>query len=85
MTGQDRGKYIFPNRNDIGKPMSEASINQVIKRIDYYEKATGHGSHHITSRVITQFGLKHSLLMLIRTAFEELITMSNIWMVYKQC
>ncbi|MFW8080143.1 tyrosine-type recombinase/integrase, partial [Klebsiella pneumoniae] len=28
-----RGKYIFPGRNDAGKPMSEASINQVIKRI----------------------------------------------------
>ena len=28
-----RGKYVFPGRNDAGKPMSEASINQVIKRI----------------------------------------------------
>ena len=38
-----RGKYVFPGRNDAGKPMSEASINQVIKRIGYDGKATGHG------------------------------------------
>lgn len=27
--------YVFPGRNDPNKPMSEASINQVIKRIGY--------------------------------------------------
>nr|WP_317984412.1 site-specific integrase [Pectobacterium polaris] len=37
------GRYnlVFPGRNDITKPMSEASINQVLKRIGYHGKATG--------------------------------------------
>ncbi|OAT26889.1 phage P4-associated integrase [Proteus myxofaciens ATCC 19692] len=32
--------YVFPGRNDPNKPMSEASINQVIKRIGYGGKVT---------------------------------------------
>ncbi|STV78841.1 integrase [Klebsiella michiganensis] len=54
-----------PGRNDAGKPMSEASINQVIKRIGYDGKATGHGFRHTmipysTNRAITPPGLKRS-------------------------
>jgi integrase len=41
MTGDYR--YVFPGRNDPNKPMSEASINQVIKRVGYGGKVTGHG------------------------------------------
>lgn len=47
-----RGKYIFPGRNDAGKSMSEASINQVIKRIGYDGKATGHGFRHTMSTIL---------------------------------
>ncbi|KFD23940.1 tyrosine-type recombinase/integrase [Yokenella regensburgei] len=47
-----RGKYVFPGRNDAGKPMSEASINQVIKRIGYAGQATGHGFRHTMSTVL---------------------------------
>lgn len=36
MTGNSR--YVFPGRNDPSKPMREASINQVIKRIGFGEK-----------------------------------------------
>lgn len=51
-----RGKYIFPGRNDSGKPMSEASINQVIKRIGYDGKATGHGFRHTMSTILHEQG-----------------------------
>ncbi|ECQ0326200.1 tyrosine-type recombinase/integrase [Salmonella enterica] len=51
-----RGKYIFPGRNDAGKPMSEASINQVIKRIGYGGKATGHGFRHTMSTILHEQG-----------------------------
>lgn len=51
-----RGKYVFPGRNDSGKPMSEASINQVIKRIGYDGKATGHGFRHTMSTVLHEQG-----------------------------
>jgi integrase len=47
-----RGKYVFPGRNDAGKPISEASINQVIKRIGYAGQATGHGFRHTMSTVL---------------------------------
>ncbi|EJM8618645.1 TPA: tyrosine-type recombinase/integrase [Klebsiella pneumoniae] len=51
-----RGKYVFPGRNDAGKPMSEASINQVIKRIGYDGKATGHGFRHTMSTILHEQG-----------------------------
>jgi len=51
-----RGKYVFPGRNDAGKPMSEASINQVIKRIGYDGQATGHGLRHTLSTLLREQG-----------------------------
>lgn len=51
-----RGRYIFPGRNDAGKPMSEASINQVIKRIGYAGRATGHGFRHTMSTILHEQG-----------------------------
>jgi len=51
-----RGKYIFPGRNHAGKPMSEASINQVIKRIGYAGKATGNGFRHTMSTILHEQG-----------------------------
>ncbi|EKL0964212.1 TPA: tyrosine-type recombinase/integrase [Enterobacter hormaechei subsp. xiangfangensis] len=50
MTGNYR--YVFPGRNDTNKPMSEASINQVIKRIGYGGKVTGHGFRHTMSTIL---------------------------------
>jgi len=42
------GQYplVFPGRNEPRKTMSEASINQVFKRIGYTGKVTGHGFRH---------------------------------------
>ncbi|NIG74933.1 tyrosine-type recombinase/integrase [Klebsiella sp. Ap-873] len=50
MTGNYR--YAFPGRNDPNKPMSEASINQVIKRIGYAGRLTGHGFRHTLSTIL---------------------------------
>ena len=50
MTGNYR--YVFPGRNDPNKPMSEASINQVIKRIGYAGRVTGHGFRHTLSTIL---------------------------------
>ncbi|MBD8129151.1 tyrosine-type recombinase/integrase [Pantoea agglomerans] len=49
-------RFVFPGRNDAGKPMSEASINQVIKRIGYDGKATGHGFRHTMSTILHEKG-----------------------------
>ena len=54
MTGSYR--YVFPGRNDPNKPMSEASINQVIKRIGYGGKLTGHGFRHTLSTILHERG-----------------------------
>ena len=51
-----RGRYVFPGRNGAGKTMSEASINQVIKRIGYDGKATGHGFRHTMSTILHEQG-----------------------------
>lgn len=50
------GKYVFPGRNDAHKPMSEASINQVIKRIGFAGKVTGHGFRHTMSTLLHEKG-----------------------------
>ena len=54
MTGNYR--YAFPGRNDPNKPMSEASINQVIKRIGFGGKVTGHGFRHSLSTILHERG-----------------------------
>ncbi|NCG55044.1 tyrosine-type recombinase/integrase [Serratia fonticola] len=51
-----RFKLVFPGRNDSMKPMSEASINQVIKRIGYHGRATGHGFRHTMSTILHEKG-----------------------------
>ncbi|QGY28328.1 tyrosine-type recombinase/integrase [Pantoea cypripedii] len=51
-----RGKYVFAGRNDAGKPMSEATINQVIKRVGYDGRATGHGFRHTMSTILHEQG-----------------------------
>ena len=52
------GQYqlVFPGRCNINKPMSEASINMVIKRIGYDGKATGHGFRHTMSTILHEQG-----------------------------
>ncbi|MEG7332868.1 site-specific integrase, partial [Serratia marcescens] len=54
MTGNYR--YVFPGRNDPNKPMSEASINQLIKRIGYAGRVTGHGFRHTMSTILHENG-----------------------------
>ena len=54
MTGNYR--YVFPGRNDPNSPMSEASIKQVIKRIGYGGKVTGHGFRHTMSTILHEHG-----------------------------
>ncbi|EFA5354123.1 TPA: tyrosine-type recombinase/integrase [Escherichia coli] len=54
MTGQF--PLLFPGRNDPRKTMSEASINQVFKRIGYTGRVTGHGFRHTMSTVLHEQG-----------------------------
>ncbi len=49
-------RFIFPGRNDSRKSMSEASINQVIKKTGYAGRATGHGFRHTLSTILHEQG-----------------------------
>ena len=52
------GRYplVFLGMNDPRKTMSEASINQVFKRIGYTGKLTGHGFRHTMSTILHEEG-----------------------------
>ncbi|QXX82814.1 MULTISPECIES: tyrosine-type recombinase/integrase [unclassified Providencia] len=54
LTGQYQ--LVFPGRCNINQPMSEASINMVLKRIGYDGKATGHGFRHTMSTILHEKG-----------------------------
>ena len=58
MTGKYR--YVFPGRNDPNKPMSEASINQVIKRIGYAGRVPGHGFSLTLSTILHEKGYERA-------------------------
>lgn len=54
------GKYqlVFPGRNDVRKPMSDASINKVIKVLRYHGRLTGHGFRHMMSTILYENGFE---------------------------
>jgi len=54
------GNYslVFPGRNDVRKPMSEASINKVIKLLGYHGRLTGHGFRHTMSTILHEHGFE---------------------------
>ena len=60
------GSYqlIFAGRNDVNKPMSEASINMVLKRIGYDKRATGHGFRHTMSTILHEQGFNSAWIEL---------------------
>ncbi|MCV4614720.1 tyrosine-type recombinase/integrase, partial [Escherichia coli] len=49
---------VFPGRNDVSKPMSEASINKVIKLLGYHGRLTGHGFRHTMSTILHEHGFE---------------------------
>ncbi|HCJ7667434.1 tyrosine-type recombinase/integrase [Enterobacter hormaechei] len=62
MTGNYR--YVFPGRNDPSKPMSEAAINQLIKRLGYGGRLTGHGFRHMMSTILHDAGFNSQYIEL---------------------
>lgn len=62
MTGNYR--YVFPGRNDPNKPMSEAAINQLIKRLGYGGRLTGHGFRHMMSTILHDAGFNSQYIEL---------------------
>lgn len=54
-----RYEYIFINRNDNHKHMSNGAILGLIKRLGYANRATGHGFRHQFSTVLNEHGFNH--------------------------
>lgn len=54
------GNYslVIPGCNDARKPMSEASINKVIKLLGYHGRLTGHGFRHTMSTILHEHGFE---------------------------
>lgn len=52
-----RFKYLFPNRNDPNKQMSENTINMGVKRLGYEGRLTGHGIRGTVSTALYESGL----------------------------
>lgn len=54
------GKYplVFPGRNDVRRPMSDASINKMIKILGYHGRLTGHGFRHMMSTILHEHGFE---------------------------
>ncbi|PWJ83383.1 UNVERIFIED_ORG: integrase [Pantoea agglomerans] len=54
------GKYqlVLPGSNDVRKPMSDASINKVIKMLGYHGRLTGHGFRHTMSTILHEHGFE---------------------------
>ena len=55
---------LFPGRNDVRKPISEASINKVIEKIGYKGRLTGHGFRHMMSTILHEKGFDSSWIEL---------------------
>lgn len=54
----DNYRYVFLGRNDPNKPMSEASINRVIKCIGYAGRLTEHRFRHTLSTILQENGFE---------------------------
>ncbi|EBU0430704.1 tyrosine-type recombinase/integrase [Salmonella enterica] len=51
-----RFRLLFPGRNNVNKPISEATVNKVLKILGYRGKATGHGFRHTISTILHEQG-----------------------------
>jgi integrase len=49
-------EFVFPGRNDTRKPISDATINKVIKNLGYHGRLTGHGFRHTMSTILHEHG-----------------------------
>ena len=47
-----RHGYLFPNRNDHNKPMSDGTINKGLEHLGYAGRQTGHGFRHVFSTAL---------------------------------
>ena len=60
ITGQ--GEYVFPNRNNSGRVISENTVLKIIETIGYKGKMTGHGFRSLARTVLGDMGHRWEVL-----------------------
>ncbi|WP_420832761.1 tyrosine-type recombinase/integrase [Rosenbergiella nectarea] len=70
--------------------MSETSFNQVIKRIVYDDRATGHGFRHTLSTILPERGynsawIETQLAHVDKNSIRGIYTMLNIYKAVERC
>lgn len=60
ITGQ--GEYVFPNRNQHGKVITENTILKIIETIGYKGKMTGHGFRSLARTILGDMGYRWEVL-----------------------
>lgn len=51
-------ELVFPGRNDVRKPISDATVNNVIKNLGYHGRLTGRGFRHMMSTILHEHGFE---------------------------
>jgi integrase len=49
-------EYVFANRNDPRKPLSDGAVNGLLKRLGYRGRQTTHGFRHLVSTALNEQG-----------------------------
>jgi integrase len=49
-------EYVFINRNDPRKPLSDGAVNGLLKRLGYRGRQTAHGFRHLVSTALNEQG-----------------------------
>ncbi len=57
-------QYVFPSRLEKVKPISDMSLNVLIRRIGYGGRATGHGFRHTMSTILHEQGFNSAWIEL---------------------
>ena len=60
ITGQ--GEYVFPNRNNAGRVISENTVLKIIETIGYKGKMTGHGFRSLARSILGEMGYRWEVL-----------------------
>lgn len=60
ITGQ--GEYVFPNRNNAGRVISENTVLKIIETIGYKGRMTGHGFRSLARSILGEMGHRWEVL-----------------------
>jgi integrase len=56
------GEYVFPNRNGIGRVISENTVNKIIEGMGYKGRQTGHGFRGLARTTLGEMGHRREVL-----------------------